>query len=261
MEEKNQNQSDLNSSSEARVLPFVAHLIELRNRLVKVLLVVLVIFIILFPFAGELYTLLAAPIMRYLPEGSTMIATGVTAPFLTPFKFALVLSVYLGIPAILYQVWAFVAPGLYAKEQRLILPLVVSSAFLFYSGMVFAYYVVFPVLFGFFIGIAPEGVAVMPDIANYLDTVLKLFFAFGLAFEVPVAVVLLIRMGVTTAERLSTKRPYIILGAFVVAMLLTPPDVISQTLLAIPVWLLFELGLFVSRWVTPVKSIEKSTEN
>ncbi len=261
MEEKNQNQPDLNSSSEVRVLPFVAHLVELRNRLIKILLAVLLIFIALFPFANDLYTLLAEPIMRYLPEGSTMIATGVTAPFLTPFKFALVLAVYLAIPAILYQVWAFVAPGLYSKEQRLILPLVISSTLLFYAGMIFAYYVVFPVLFGFFMGTAPEGVAVMPDIANYLDTVLKLFFAFGLAFEVPVAVVLLIRMGVTSVEKLSAKRPYIILGSFVVAMLLTPPDVISQTLLAIPVWLLFELGLLVSRWVTPVKSIEKSTQD
>ncbi len=246
-------------TDEARVLPFVAHLVELRNRLIKVLLAVLLIFIALFPFANDLYTLLAEPIMRYLPEGSTMIATGVTAPFLTPFKFALVLAVYLAIPAILYQVWAFVAPGLYSKEQRLILPLVISSTLLFYAGMVFAYYIVFPVLFGFFMGTAPDGVAVMPDIANYLDTVLKLFFAFGMAFEVPVAVVLLIRMGVTTAEKMSAKRPYIILGAFVVAMLLTPPDVISQTLLAIPVWLLFESGLIVARWMTPKASVDKAS--
>ncbi len=245
--------SDSSETDEALVLPFVAHLVELRNRLLKIVLTVSLIFLVLFPFAGDLYTMLAEPIMRYLPEGSSMIATGVTAPFLTPFKFALVLSIYLGVPAILYQVWAFIAPGLYAREQRLILPLVVSSTVLFYSGMVFAYYVVFPLLFGFFIGIAPSGVVVMPDIASYLDTVLKLFFAFGLAFEVPVAVVILIKMGVTTAEKLSSKRPYIILGAFVVAMLLTPPDVISQTLLAVPVWLLFEAGLFVSRWITPVK--------
>ena len=254
----NQEQGASKQTDEARVLPFVAHLVELRNRLIKMLLVVLLVFIALFPFANDLYTLLAEPIMRYLPENSTMIATGVTAPFLTPFKFALVLAVYLAIPAILYQVWAFVAPGLYSKERRLILPLVVSSTLLFYGGMVFAYYIVFPVLFGFFMGAAPDGVAVMPDIANYLDTVLKLFFAFGLAFEVPVAVVLLVRMGVTSVEKLSAKRPYIILGAFVVAMLLTPPDVISQTLLAIPVWLLFESGLVAARWVTPKISVDKA---
>ena len=231
-------------------LPFVQHLIELRDRLLRVVLAVVVIFLGLFMFANDLYTLLAEPLLRHMPEGTSMIATEVASPFLTPFKLTLVLSVFITVPFILYQAWGFIAPGLYQREQRLVFPLLFSSTLLFYAGMSFAYFVVFPLVFGFLSGIAPEGVAVMTDISRYLDFVLKMFFAFGLAFEVPIATILVVWSGMTTAESLAKKRPYIIVGAFVFGMLLTPPDVISQTLLAIPMWILFELGLIFSRWYT-----------
>jgi len=227
--------------------PFVSHLLELRDRLLRMVLAVLAIFLLLFPFANDIYRAVANPLMSHLPQGTSMIATEVASPFLTPFKLSLVASIFLAMPFVLYQLWAFVAPGLYKHERRLVMPLVVSSAALFYLGVLFAYYVVFPLVFGFLIGTAPEGVAVMTDIARYLDFVLTLFFAFGLAFEVPIATILLVWMGVTTPQQLSGKRPYIIVGAFVVGMLLTPPDVISQTLLALPMWLLFELGVLFSR--------------
>jgi len=228
--------------------PFVQHLIELRDRLLRVVMVVAVIFLCLFPFANDLYSFLAAPLIQKLPQGSKMIATGVISPFLTPFKLAMVASVFVSIPFILYQAWGFIAPGLYNREKRLVFPLLISSTFLFYLGMVFAYYVVFPLVFGFMATQTPEGVAQAPDITMYLDFSLKLFFAFGLAFEVPIATIILVWTGLTTTESLSAKRPYIIVGAFVVGMLLTPPDVISQTLLALPMWMLFELGLLFSRW-------------
>ena len=228
-------------------MPFVAHLVELRDRLLKVVLAVLVIFLGLFPFANDIYHIVAEPLLKHLPEGTSMIATEVASPFLTPFKLALVLAVFLAVPVILHQAWSFIAPGLYKHEKRLAMPLLVSSVALFYLGMLFAYYVVFPIIFGFFISVAPEGVAVMTDIARYLDFVLKLFFAFGLAFEVPIVAVLLVWSGVTTPRALGQKRPYIIVAAFVVGMLLTPPDIISQTLLALPIWVLFELGVFFSR--------------
>jgi len=229
--------------------PLVAHLVELRNRLLRIVVVVTVIVLALFPFANDLYSLLAQPLLSHLPTGGTMIATEVASPFLTPFKFTMFLGLFIAIPYILSQLWAFIAPGLYRNEQRLVFPLLVSSIALFYLGVVFAYYAVFPLVFGFMVGTAPKGVTVMTDISKYLDFVIKMFFAFGLAFEVPVATVLLVKAGITTPDSLVAKRPYIIVGAFVVGMLLTPPDVISQTLLAVPIWLLFELGVLASRRV------------
>ena len=234
----------------ASELPLVQHLLELRDRLLRVVLVVVLLFLALFAFANDLYTYLADPLLRHMVEGTSMIATQVVSPFLTPFKLALVLSIFIAVPFILYQAWGFMAPGLYQHEKRLVFPLLFSSTVLFYTGMAFAYYVVFPLVFGFLTGIAPEGVAVMPDITYYLDFAIKMFFAFGLAFEVPIATILVVWSGITTAEKLADKRPYVIVGAFVFGMLLTPPDVISQTLLAVPMWILFELGLIFSRFYT-----------
>lgn len=229
----------------------LSHLVELRNRLLKMVVSVLVIFICLVPFADQIFTLAATPLMARLPEGTSMIATQVASPFLTPFKLALAVAVFLAMPMLLYQAWAFVAPGLYKHERRLVVPLMTSSIVLFYSGVAFAYYVVFPLMFGFFTRVAPSGVTVMTDIAAYLDFVLALFFAFGLAFEVPVATVLAVWAGFTTPAKLSQKRPYVLLGAFVLGMLLTPPDVISQTLLAVPVYILFEGGIVMARVMVP----------
>ena len=228
-------------------MTFVEHLVELRNRLLRVVIVVAVLLLCMMPFANRLYALLAAPLLAEMQMGSSMIATQVASPFLTPFKLALVAAILIGMPYILYQFWAFVAPGLYRNEKRLVFPLMVSSSFLFYLGMAFAYFVVFPLMFAFFQAVAPEGVEIMTDISAYLDFVLKIFFAFGLAFEVPIATVVLVWTGFTTPESLKQKRPYIIVGAFVVGMLLTPPDMISQTLLALPVWALFELGLVFAK--------------
>jgi len=230
-------------------LPLVAHLTELRDRLLRAILAILVLFIGLFPFANELYSFVSEPLRKYLPEGSSMIATEVASPFLTPFKLTLVLAIFAAIPVILYQIWAFVAPGLYRNEKRIAFPLLASSVVLFYLGAAFAYFVVFPLVFGFFTSVGPGDVAIMTDINRYLDFVLKLFFAFGLAFEIPIAAVILIWTGVTTADALANKRPYIIVGCFVLGMLLTPPDVISQSLLAIPMWILFELGVFFGRLI------------
>jgi len=230
-----------------REQPFVSHLLELRDRLLRMLVAVLVVFLCLFPFANKIYHWVAEPLMAQLPAGTSMIATQVASPFLTPFKLSLVAAVFLAVPVILHQLWAFVAPGLYRHEKRLVFPLLVSSVILFYLGMAFAYFVVFPLVFAFFTATAPEGVAVMTDISHYLDFVLTLFFAFGVAFEVPIATILLVWMGVTDPQQLGRKRPYIIVGAFTVGMVLTPPDVISQTLLALPMWVLFELGVFLSR--------------
>ncbi len=229
--------------------PFLSHLIELRDRLMRSVLVILVIFLALFPFGNDIYVFVADPLMRVLPEGTSMIATQVASPFLTPFKLALVTAVFLAMPYLLHQFWAFIAPALYQHEKRLALPLLASSVFLFYLGAAFAYVVVFPLVFVFLTGVAPEGVAVMTDITHYLDFVLTLFFAFGLAFEVPIATIVLVVAGATTPEKLATKRPYVIVGAFVIGMLLTPPDIISQTLLALPMWVLFEIGLIFSRLV------------
>ena len=224
-------------------MTLVEHLTELRSRLLRVVLSICVVFLACFPFADKLYTLLALPLIERLPQGSTMIATEVASPFLTPFKLAFIAAVALTIPIALHQLWGFIAPGLYLKERRLALPLLVSSIVLFFVGMAFAYYLVFPLMFQFFIGSAPEGITVATDIGRYLDFCIKLFFAFGIAFEVPVATFLIVSAGLTTVEDLRKKRAYVILGAFVIGMLLTPPDMISQTLLALPMWVLFELGL------------------
>lgn len=228
-------------------MPLVAHLRELRDRFRNALIAVFVAFIGLFPFANELYTYISEPLRSLLPEGSSMIATEVTSPFLTPFKLSIVLAIFLAMPMILAQVWGFIAPGLYKSEKRVAIPLLASSVILFYAGVAFAYFVVFPLLFGFFTTVGPGDISVMTDINRYLDFVLKLFFAFGLAFEVPIAAVILILTGVVTAEQLANNRSYVIVGCFAVGMLLTPPDVISQTLLALPMWLLFELGLIMGR--------------
>lgn len=236
----------------------LSHLIELRDRILRMFLAVLVIFLALFPFANTIYTFMAKPLMAHLPEGTSMIAIEVAAPFLIPFKLVLLLAVVLAIPYILYQVWAFVAPGLYQNEKQLAVPLVVSSTILFYLGMAFAYFVVFPLIFAFFTATAPEGVAVMTDISRYLDFIIMLFIAFGIAFEVPIATILLVSMGVTTTRSLAAKRPYVIVGTFVVGMVLTPPDIISQTLLALPMWILFEIGLVLSRMIEKRKAAEEA---
>ncbi|MFT5612187.1 MAG: sec-independent protein translocase protein TatC [Polaribacter sp.] len=227
--------------------PFVSHLIELRNRLVWAVGTVLILFFALVPFASELYEWFAKPLISNLPQGGSMISTEPHGPFFIPFKFAFATAFALAVPMVLYQLWAFIAPGLYRNEKSIALPLVVSSTLLFYLGIAFAYYVVFPVIFKFFIGMAPEGVAVMTDISAYMSFALKLFFAFGVAFEVPVATVLLARMGVVSTTNMAKQRPYIVLGAFVLGMLMTPPDIFSQIMLAIPVCLLFEVGLFFAR--------------
>ncbi len=224
----------------------MSHLVELRDRVVRMVLSILIIFLSLFYWANDIYSYLAEPLTRHLPEGSTMIAIDVASPFLTPFKLVLMLSVFLSMPVILYQFWAFVAPGLYQKEKRIAGPLLVSSIFLFYAGMAFAYYVVFPLVFGFFTSVGPEMVNISTDIGRYLDFVLALFFGFGLAFEIPIATIILVSVGVTTPKKLGEKRPYVIVAAFILGMFLTPPDVISQVLLAIPMWVLFEVGIIAS---------------
>jgi len=228
-------------------LPIVAHLLELRSRLLKSVTIILVLFLCLFYFANDIYAFVAEPLRAHMPEGTSMIATEVASPFLTPFKLTIVLAIFMSMPFTLHQAWSFISPGMYSREKRLAAPILISSVVLFYAGMAFAYYVVFPLVFGFFTSVAPDGVSIMTDINKYLDFVLKLFFAFGIAFEIPVATFLLITSGVTTVEKLSSKRPYIVVGCFVFGMLLTPPDVISQALLAFPMWLLFETGLILAR--------------
>ena len=234
--------------------PFISHLVELRDRLLRAVLFILIIFLALFTFANELYSLIAEPLLVHLPVGSNMIATEVASPFLTPFKLSMVTAIFISMPFLLYQLWAFIAPGLYKHEKSMAFPLLFSSIILFYLGMVFAYFVVFPLMFSFFTGIALEGVTMMTDITKYLDFVLKMFFAFGMAFEVPIATILVISMGMTTADKLAEKRAYIIVVAFIAGMLLTPPDVVSQMLLAVPMWILFELGLVFSRILTRKKA-------
>lgn len=248
----------MTESLEDNPQPLVAHLTELRDRLLRAMLSVLVIFICLFPFSNEIYTFVSEPLRALLPEGSSMIATEVASPFLTPFKLTLVMSIFVAIPVILYQIWSFVAPGMYRQEKRIAFPLLASSVLLFYAGASFAYFVVFPLIFAFFTSVGPTDVAVMTDINRYLDFVLKLFFAFGIAFEIPIAAVILIWSGVTTPDALAKKRPYIIVGCFIFGMLLTPPDVISQSLLAVPMWMLFEVGVFFGRIIE--KRRESSNE-
>ncbi|MCT8985240.1 twin-arginine translocase subunit TatC [Marinomonas sp. 15G1-11] len=228
--------------------PLISHLLELRNKLLKAIGSVLLVFIAIVYWANDIYHYIALPLMRSLPETGSMIATDVAAPFFAPFKLTLVLAFFIAIPYVLYQIWSFVAPGLYKHEKRLVVPLLTSSTLLFYLGIAFAYYIVFPVVFGFFTSVAPEGVQVATDISSYLSFILKLFFAFGLAFEIPVAVVLLCWAGATTPDELRAKRPYIVVGAFVIGMMLTPPDIISQTMLAVPMLLLFEGGLIAARF-------------
>jgi sec-independent protein translocase protein TatC len=238
--------------------PFVSHLVELRTRLLRMIYGVGLVFAVLVPFSNPIYTLLADPLLTHLPENSSMIAIQVISPLLTPLKLCLVLSVFIAMPWVLYQVWAFVAPGLYQSEKRLALPILASSTMLFYGGMAFAYFAIMPSIFFFITATVPEGVEVMTDINEYLDFVLTLFFAFGIAFEVPVATVILVLMGITTPDALAAQRPYIVLGAFVVGMLLTPPDVISQTLLAVPMWGLFEIGVFISRFLVRQQAASNS---
>ena len=229
--------------------PLITHLIELRNRLLRVVLIVLAFFLGLFYFANDLYLIMVEPLSVLMPTEGNMIATGVASPFLVPFKLTFVLSVLLAVPFILHQIWGFISPGLYQNEKKFAVPLLLSSIVLFYSGIAFAYFVVLPLVFGFFTGVGPEGISFMPDISNILDFSLKIFFAFGIAFEIPVATFLLVLSGITTVEALSAKRPYVFLGCFVVGMLVTPPDVISQTVLAVPMWLLFEAGVLISRLI------------
>ncbi len=228
--------------------PLISHLLELRTILLKCIAGVMLVFIGLVYWANDIYHYMAIPLMQALPETSSMIATDVAAPFFAPFKLTLVLSFFIAVPYVLFQVWSFVAPGLYKHEKRLVVPLLISSTLLFYLGIAFAYFVVFPVVFGFFTSVAPAGVTVATDISSYLNFILKLFFAFGLSFEIPIAVVLLCWAGVTSVEDLKQKRPYIVVSAFIIGMLLTPPDVISQTMLAIPMLLLFEGGLLAARF-------------
>jgi sec-independent protein translocase protein TatC len=227
--------------------PFIAHLVELRDRLIRSIVVVALLFGGLSFWANDLYALLAGPLTRHLPPGAQMIAIGVASPFLAPLKLTLFVALVLGVPYLLYQAWAFIAPGLYQHEKKLALPLLVASILLFYGGMAFAYFVVFPLIFQFMVMTAPKGVAVMTDINQYMDFVLTLFIAFGVSFQVPIATILLVVSGLVTRESIADKRPYAIVFAFVIGAVLTPPDVVSQTLMAVPIWILFELGLIFSR--------------
>ncbi|MEI6542086.1 MAG: twin-arginine translocase subunit TatC [Methylococcales bacterium] len=239
------NQNKLEETAQ----PFISHLIELRNRLLKVVACVLVIFLGLSVYANDIYSFLAGPLLKHMPQNSTMIAIDVASPFLTPFKLALIVAVFISVPVILYQFWAFVAPGLYKREQRMIFPLLIASTFLFYLGVVFAYFVVFPLIFGFLTAAAPTGVAIMTDITKYLDFILTLFFAFGVCFEVPIFTIVMVWTGLVTTADLADKRPYVIVAAFIIGAFLTPPDAISQTLLAVPMWMLFEVGLVFARLI------------
>ena len=239
---------------------FLSHLIELRNRLLWALLTILAAFLAMVPFANTWYTFIAQPLLAVMPQGSSMVATDVISPFLTPIKLTFFLAIVLTVPMSLYQLWAFVAPGLYRHERRLMVPLLLSSTLLFYAGMAFAYFAVFPVAFKFLTATAPAGVTVMTDIRAYLDFVFAMFFAFGVAFEVPVATVLLVKLGVVKAQTLSDKRAYVILWAFIVAAFLTPPDVLSQFMLAVPMWLLFEVGLFFAHRLSPRESADADSE-
>lgn len=237
---------------------FISHLIELRNRLLRAVAGWLVIFVALFPFADRIYHLLAAPLLAKLPQGAQMIATAVTTPFFVPMKVTMMAAFLIALPWMIYQCWAFIAPGLYAHEKRLIRPLLAAAIGLFFMGMAFAYFAVFPVVFGFLVGSAPAGVAVMTDIAEYLDFVIGMFLAFGFAFEVPIAVILLSLMGWVTLAQLKEARSYVIVGAFVLGAIFTPPDIVSQCMLAIPLWLLYELGLLVVRWL-PQSPADRAT--
>jgi sec-independent protein translocase protein TatC len=239
---------------------FIAHLLELRTRLMHSAIALLLVFICLFPWASDLYELLAQPMLAKLPKGGQMIATDVTTPFFVPVKVALMAAFLISLPYILYQIWRFVAPGLYAHEKKMVWPLIIVSTTLFFCGMAFAYFVVFPVVFGFITASAPQGVAVMTDIDKYLSFVLAMFMAFGITFQVPVAVVVLVRMGFVTIDKLREARPYVVVGAFVVGAIFTPPDVVSQLMLAIPLWLLYETGIVVASWLGKGKPREPESQ-
>jgi sec-independent protein translocase protein TatC len=230
---------------------FISHLIELRDRLLRSVIGLVLVFVVLFPFANKIYHLLAEPMLSKLPAGGQMIATAVTTPFFVPMKVAMLAAFVISLPHTLYQLWSFVAPGLYAHERKFMAPLIVASTLLFFTGMGFAYYLVFPVVFGFITHAAPEGVAVMTDIGNYLDFVMTMFIAFGIAFEVPIAVVVLVRFNIVKIQTLKDIRAYVIVGAFVVGAIFTPPDVISQVMLAVPLWLLYEAGIIFARFNLP----------
>jgi len=244
---------------EQEKMPIVQHLIELRSALLRSVIAIVVFFAILFPFADDIYTFIAAPIVQAIP-GSNLIAIGVISPFLTPLKMSLILAIYIAMPYLLYQLWSFTAPALYRHEKKLVMPLVISSTILFYIGLLFSFYIVFPVIFTFLSNVGPASVDFAPDIQYYLDFILKVSFAFGVAFEVPIATILMIMFGATTAERLKKNRAYVIIGSFALGMILTPPDVISQVLIAIPIWLLFELGLFFSSFFK-VREAAKQSKN
>ncbi len=240
---------------------FISHLVELRSRLMRSIIAVVIVLLCLFPWAKEIYAFLAAPLLKALPQGSTMIATDVTGTFLVPLKVTLMAAFLIALPYVLYQMWAFVAPGLYRHEQRLAMPVIISSVVFFAFGMAFAYFAVFPIAFGFFANYAPTGVQMMTDIDKYLSFVLTMFLAFGITFEVPVVVIVLVRLGVVKLETLRSIRGYVIVGAFVVGAIFTPPDIVSQILLAVPLWLLFELGLLVARFISvPTKDGESTEE-
>jgi sec-independent protein translocase protein TatC len=249
------------TESAKQASPLIEHLIELRNRLLYCIGAVIVVFLGLVAFANDIYTFVASPLIALLPEGTSMIATEVATPFLTPFKLTFFVAVVIALPYLLYQIWSFLAPGLYENEKSLVAPLIGSSVLLFYTGITFAYFIVFPLVFGFFTSVAPEGVTVMTDIASYLDFVIKLFLAFGIVFEIPVAIILLIRTGAVTPESLAAKRAYVVVGCFILGMLLTPPDVISQVLLALPMWLLYECGIIIGRRITPKQKPEDEEED
>ncbi|MBV1869569.1 MAG: twin-arginine translocase subunit TatC [Gammaproteobacteria bacterium] len=244
--------SDIDEGAET----LIGHLIELRSRVLKTIVFILLVFCSLVYFANDIYEFVSLPLRQLLPEGSTMIATGITSPFFAPFKLTMVLSLMIAVPLILHQLWSFISPGLYQHEKKIARPLLLSSIILFYTGVAFAYYVAFPLMLTFFTTIGPSGVELMPDISQFLDIALKLFFAFGIAFEVPIATFLLIVSGVTSIESLRDKRAYVIVGCFVFGMLLTPPDIISQTLLALPMWILFELGIIFAGLVQTTESPE-----
>jgi len=240
---------------------FISHLIELRDRLLRIVLGFILVFIGFFPFANKIYALLAAPLLSKLPEGGQMIATAVTTPFFVPMKVAMMAAFIVSLPHTMYQVWGFIAPGLYSHEKKFMIPMIVASSLLFLAGMAFAYFAVFPVVFGFIVGSAPKGVAVMTDIGNYLDFVLTLFFAFGLAFQVPIAVVMTVRFGWLTVAQLKEARGYVVVAAFIIGAIFTPPDIISQFMLAMPIWMLFELGLIVASFTkqAPTQTIQPPT--
>ena len=244
------------SDAENKEESFISHLIELRNRLIRAVIAVVLVFIALFPWANHLYTLLAQPLIAKLPQGSQMIATGVASTFFIPLKVAMMAAFLIALPYVLYQIWAFIAPGLYQHERKLAVPLLIASVLLFFIGMSFAYFLVFPVVFGFLAGATPEGVNFAPDIGAYLDFVMTLFIAFGVTFEVPVVVILLVLTNMVSVQKLREARPYVIVGAFVIGAIFTPPDVISQIMLAIPLWLLYELGIILASILHKVKPAE-----